>query len=181
MEHASARIAAVLTLFCLAVGAAPFLQLSGPLGASASDLSSPAGTHIGSFTRDTVTVKVSGSLGGVQVGPFMNLHFPSGGRERTLTVHLDQVISAGGQRLDGIPIHLYRSVRGPVQAGEEIVAFSEPPLLQSQLVASDGDRDLLVWTVEPGDYFLFFGWTRPIVRVAPEDRPAEVTYTVMIE
>jgi hypothetical protein len=111
----------------------------------------------------------------------MNLYIAPGTRERTITVHLDRVTAADGGRLDGIPIQICRSPRGAVETGEVVVAFSEPPALEAQPVASDQGRGSLVWKAEPGDYFIFFGWTRPTVRVAPEDISATVIYTVIVE
>lgn len=172
---------AVIFALTLVAGAVVFLQLSVPTGASASSPAPSKATRSASFEEGTVTVKVSGSVGGIEVGPFTNLHFAEESKERTLTVHLDQATSEGGGRLARVPIYLYRSLRGPIRAGDQIVAFSQPPLRQAEEVAADRARGTLVWTVEPGDYFLFFAWTRPIVRVAPEDRPAEVVYTVTVE
>lgn len=141
----------------------------------------PVGTHTGSFLRGTITVKVSGSRGGIQTGPFTNLTFTEGERGKTLSIRLDQVSSVGGDEDLQSPMHLYRSLVGPRRAGDEVIAFSEPPVRQAEEVAADRTRGALVWSIEPGDYFVFLPRTRPIVQVPQKFQPSSASYTVVME
>ena len=140
----------------------------------------PISSHAGSFESDTVTVEISGGRGGIQTGPYANMTFRETQSGETLTVHLEAVLSTAGEILPPVPIHLYRSLGGALRSGQVVVSFSTPPLQQAEAVAVSRSGTL-VWQVEPGSYFLFFPYTRPIVRVPQGVVPSSVFYTVQLE
>lgn len=135
-------------------------------------------THTGSFLRDTIVVKVAGGRGGTQFGPYTRLSITMAEMGREVTVRETQVISVGGESLPKVPIHLYRSLVGPVQPDDELVVFGDPPIKKADEVAAERVGGVLVWIAEPGEYFVFFPRTRPIVQVSPDTLAASVTYTI---
>jgi hypothetical protein len=135
-----------------------------------------------SFLRDTITMKVSGSAGGIQRGPFHGLAVTQAEQGRQLIVRLVDATSVGGTGLAGVPIHLYRSLSGAVSPGDRMIAFSEPPVRNAEEIAADrGGRAVVVQMPPPGHYFVFFPFTQPVVRVPAEALPATITYWVAVE
>jgi hypothetical protein len=139
------------------------------------------GTFTRSFGQGGITLKVSGSVGGIQTGPFHNVTVTEEDRGKHLVVGIIDVTSAGGARLPSVPIHLYRSYAGEVSTGDLMIAFSAPPVRNSEEVAAQTGARALAVQAPPGQYFVFFPYTRPVVRIPDDAVPATITYWITVE
>jgi len=93
-------------------------------------------------------------------GPAVSLHFDLSDRGKALRVVTDGMYNSGGQPLPVRPADLYHSLIGPVYAGLAIQVDNGSRAYEYQAVPTSARSvapGVVEWTVEMGDYFVYYG------------------------